>query len=239
VDTTTQARLWQLYSHGSNNGKERYLSNFPIKTERLEGANSHQLPKDELRLMRNAIKLIAVQTILGLALVLETTPAEFANSPFPSHTGPQLPFPKNQTPRLLNRQIKVVFFAIYKSLITQVLNGFKAIASNRKSWSSCIFVGICLAFLIERIETGNQEYVIFSQGSVYQDNQESFGDAEGYCEAVESVVFARLYRVLATVTRRRNAGNGVMDLQEILRGVRKEFGEFLCLLSWGFGLILL
>ena len=68
--------------------------------------------------------------------------------------------------------------------------------------------------------------MIFSQGSVYQDNQESLGDAEGYSEAVESVVFARLYRVLAAVTRRRNAGNGVMDLQEVLRGVRKEFGEF-------------
>lgn len=187
--------------------------------------------------MQNAVKLIAVQTILGLALVLETTPTEFTESPFPSHAGPQLHFPKQQTPRLLNRQVKVVFFAIYKSLLMEVFTGFKFIASKRKSLSSCIFVGICLAFLIERIEAGSQEYLIFSQGSVYQDKNESLRDAEGYCEEVELAVFARIYRVLGIAIKGRIGGNGVMDmdLQEGLRGVREKLSEFWYLFFWGIG----
>jgi hypothetical protein len=191
--------------------------------------------------MQNVIKLIAVQTILGLALVLQTTPAEFTDSPFPSRHGPHLPFPTNQTPRLLNRQVKVVFFAIYKLLLMQVLTGFKSLSSKRKSSSSCcIFIGICLAFLIERIEAGSQEYLKFSQDSEYKDKGESLGGAEEYCEEVEAVVFARIYRVLGTVVKGRHLGNGAMDmeLQDALRGVREELGEFsssVFFFSWEFG----
>jgi len=202
----------------------------PFSSSTIQDTNHPQLPNNELLLVQNAIKLITIQAILGLGLVLETIPAAFTNSPFPSRTGPQLPFPNNQTPRLLNRQIKVVFFTIYKTLLLQVLTGFKTLASKKKSWVASVFVGICLAFLLERIEAGSQEYLYFAK-NVYRDEDGSLGDAEGYCREVEGV-FERIYRVLGVVIKRRSEGDGPMALELLnsLRRLREELGRFLHLL---------
>jgi hypothetical protein len=189
-----------------------------------------QCPTYELVLMENAIKLIAIQSFLGIGLILETIPAAFTHSPFPSPTGPQLAFPDNQIPRLLNRQIKTIFFAIYKTLLLQVLTGFKAVASNKTSWGTSVFVGICLAFLLERIEAGSQEYLFFAK-SVYMDEEGGLGDAETYSREVESVVFDRIYRILGSGVKMKTDGANAMTLEllDSLRWVREGFSKFLCL----------
>ncbi|PMD63247.1 uncharacterized protein K444DRAFT_330567 [Hyaloscypha bicolor E] len=191
--------------------------------------NNPQCPTHELVLMENAIKLIAIQSFLGVGLILETIPAAFTHSPFPSPTGPQLAFPDNQIPRLLNRQIKTIFFAIYKTLLLQVLMGFKAVASNKTSWGTSVFVGICLAFLLERIEAGSQEYLFFAK-SVYMDEEGGLGDAEAYSREVESVVFDRIYRILGSGVKMKTDGANAMALEllDSLRWVREGFSKFLC-----------
>ncbi|KAH8765716.1 hypothetical protein F5882DRAFT_414137 [Hyaloscypha sp. PMI_1271] len=185
-----------------------------------------QCPTHELVLMENAIKLIAIQSFLNIGLILESIPAAFTHSPFPSPTSPQLAFPDNQIPRLLNRQIKTIFFAIYKTLLLQVLTGFKAVASNKTSWGTSVFVGICLAFLLERIEAGSQEYLFFAK-SVYMDEEGGFGDAEAYSREVESVVFDRIYRILGSGVKMKTDGANAMTLEllDSLRWVREGFTE--------------
>lgn len=192
--------------------------------------NNPQYPSHELLLMQNAIKLIVIQSVLGLGLILENIPVAFTHSPFPSPTGPQLAFPDNQIPRLLNRQVKIIFFAIYKTLLLQVLTGFKAVASNKKSWGTSVFVGICLAFLLERIEAGSQEYLFFAK-SVYRDEEDSLGDAEAYSREVESAVFDRIYRILGTVVNMKTdyANAMALELLDSLRWVREGFSKFSCL----------
>jgi hypothetical protein len=196
--------------------------------------NNPEYPPRDLLLMENAIKLIFIQSILGLSLILETVPTAFTNSPFPSPTGPQLAFPDSPTSRLLNRQIKSIFFAIYKRLLLQVLTGFRALASKRKSWSTSVFVGICLAFLLERIEAGSQEYLFFAK-SIYRDEEGSLGDAEGYSREVESVVFDRIYRILGAVVKMKPDGTNTMALElfDSLSSLRQGFSKFfLSLLFW-------
>lgn len=196
--------------------------------------NNPEYPPRDLLLMENAIKLIFIQSILGLSLILETVPTAFTNSPFPSPTGPQLAFPDSPTSRLLNRQIKSIFFAIYKRLLLQVLTGFRALASKRKSWSTSVFVGICLAFLLERIEAGSQEYLFFAR-SIYIDEESSLGDAEGYSRDVESAVFDRIHRIFGAVVKMKPDGTNTMALElfDSLSSLRQGFSKFfLSLLFW-------
>ena len=199
-----------------------------------KSTNNPEYPPRDLLLMENAIKLIFIQSILGLGLKFETIPTAFTNSPFPSPTGPQLPFPENVIPRLLNRQIKAIFFAIYKRLLLQVLTGFRALASKRKAWSTSVFVGICLAFLLERIEAGSQEYLFFAK-VIYRDEEVSLGDAERYSREVESVVFDRIYRTLRAVVKMKPGETNAMDLElfNSLSWLREGFSKFfLSLLFW-------
>lgn len=199
-----------------------------------KSTNNPEYPPRDLLLMENAIKLIFIQSILGLGLKFETIPTAFTNSPFPSPTGPQLPFPENVIPRLLNRQIKAIFFAIYKRLLLQVLTGFRALASKRKAWSTSVFVGICLAFLLERIEAGSQEYLFFAK-VIYRDEEVSLGDAERYSREVESVVFDRIYRTLRAVVKMKPGETNAMDLElfNSLSWLREGFSKFFfSLLFW-------
>jgi hypothetical protein len=196
--------------------------------------NNPEYPPRDLLLMENAIKLIFIQSILGLSLILETIPTAFTNSLFPSPTGPHLAFPDNVIPRLLNRQIKTIFFAIYKRLLLEVLTGFRALASKRKSWNASVFVGICLAFLLERIEAGSQEYLYFAK-SIYRDEEGSLGDAKRYSREVESVIFDRIYRILGAVVKMKPDGTNVMaeELLDSLSSLREVFSKFfLSLLFW-------
>ncbi|KAH8752922.1 hypothetical protein BGZ57DRAFT_93472 [Hyaloscypha finlandica] len=85
-----------------------------------------------------------------------------------------------------------------------------------------VFVGICLAFLLERIEAGSQEYLFFAK-SVYMDEEGGFGDAEAYSREVESVVFDRIYRILGSGVKMKTDGANAMTLEllDSLRWVRE------------------
>ena len=177
--------------------------------------------------MRNAIKLIVVQTILSISLVLESIPPSYTNPhSFESQAGPQLPVLRDQSPRLLNRQIKVVFLSIYRSLLVSVLHDFRVLISKVDAGIPCLFAGICLAFLMERFKADSPEYVFFAQG-VYGDDSTSSDDVENFCKDVDGIGFQRLYRALSTKMRTRPLGGSAMSEELLcdLRRLVKEFGR--------------
>jgi len=167
--------------------------------------------------MRSAIKLVVIQTILGLSLVLEEVPEPFRHDYSQGYSGPQPYSLENQSPRLLNRQVKVAFYALYKSLLEQVLKGFKQLVSRPDSWSICLFISMCLAFLLERIEAGSQEYLYFAK-MIWKDEGSNIATTEDYSLEIDSVVFDRLYRILSTRVRGRSSASGPGAV-ELLKGM--------------------
>jgi hypothetical protein len=187
----------------------------------------YQLPDHVLLLIKSAIKLVAIQAILELGLILEGIPTELQWSYLPGHNGPQPYSSHNQSPRLLNRQVKVAFFLVYQTLLLQVLTNFKHLKSSLESWSVSIFISLCLALLLERIEVASQKYLFFAK-EVYKDEQGSIEDIEEYCREVDVVIFDRIYRVLSSKGKGRCSESRVMDreLLEALRGLQQQPGEF-------------
>jgi hypothetical protein len=193
----------------------------------MPGVDLYQLPDHVLLLIKSAIKLVAIQAILELGLILEEIPTELQRSYLPGYNGPQPYSFHNQSPRLLNRQVKVAFFLVYQNLLSQVLTSFKHVVSSSESWSISIFISLCLAFLLERIEAASQKYLFFAK-EIYKDEEGSIDDIEEYCREVDVVIFDRIYRILSSRSKGRCSESTIMDreLLEALRGLRQQPGEF-------------
>jgi hypothetical protein len=179
-----------------------------------------------LLLIKNALKLVAIQTILQLGLILEDIPSALQKSSFPGHHGPQPYSLHNQSPRLLNRQVKVAFFLVYQTLLSQVLTSFKHLVSRSESWSIPLFISLCLALLLERIEVASQEYLFVA--NIYKNEEGSIDDIKGYCGEVDAVIFDRIYRALSSSSMSRCSESRIMDREffEALRGISQPSGEF-------------
>lgn len=177
--------------------------------------------------MKSATKLIAIQTILGLSLIIEEIPEAFKHGYFHGYSGPQRWSPDNQSSRLVNRQVKVAFFILYKSHLRQVLKGFKSLVLIPESWTACLFISMCLAFLLERIEAGSQEFLYFAK-KIDKDDPGSISDIEGYYHEIDGVVFGRIYRLLSIMIRGRSLTSSCMatELSEALMKLRQQFGKF-------------
>ena len=167
-----------------------------------------------------------VQTILGVSLTLEEIPEAFRHDYFRGYSGPQ-PF-HSRSARLLNRQVKVAFSLAYKSGLQQVLEGFQNLVNTPESWTSCLFVSICLAFLLENIETASRGYLYFAS-KVYKDDPGSMSAIEDYCREVDVIVFDRIYRLLSTMLSGGRSTSSFMDLKLLisLKQIRQEFRKFL------------
>jgi hypothetical protein len=163
--------------------------------------------------------------VLGLSLILQEIPETFRHDYFHGYIGPQPYSLDNQSPRLLNRQIKAAVFHVYKSLLEKVLTSFKLQVLLPDSWTRCLFLSVCLAFLLENIEVGNLEFVYFAR-NVYKEELGSMSGIREYNLEVDSVVFARMYRLLVLIK-----GKGPVDsladieLAENLRQTRHRFGK--------------
>jgi hypothetical protein len=193
----------------------------------MPDVNLHQLPDNVLLLIKRAIKLVAIQAILELGLILKDIPSALQRRSSPNYYGPQPYSLQNQSPRLLNRQVKVAFFHIYKTLLSQVLTSFKQLVSGSESWSISLFISLCLAFLLERIEVASQEYLFFAK-EVYQDKEGSIDDIEEYCREVDVAIFDRIYRVLSSTSKSRRSESRIMDKELLgaLRKARQQSGKF-------------
>jgi hypothetical protein len=170
------------------------------------------------------MKLIAAQTILGLSLILEEVPEALRRDYFRGYSGPQPYHLDNQAPRLLNRQVKVAFFLVYKTLLRTVLDSLRSQVLLQDSWTTCLFMSICLAFLLENIEAGSQEFVYFSK-NLYNEEVGKLSDSKIYGLEIDRVVFARMYRLLVSIGGKRTRAR---LLDEQFSEALRQIGEFRC-----------
>jgi hypothetical protein len=121
----------------------------------------------------------------------------------------------------------VAFFILYKSHLQQVLKGFKSLVLIPESWAACLFISMCLAFVLERIEAGSQEFLYFAK-KMYKDEPGSILDIEGYFREIDGVVFGRIYRLLSIMIRGRSSRSSHMatELSKDLMKLRQQFGKF-------------
>lgn len=182
------------------------------------------MPDQDLSLIKCAIKVVMVQTILGVSLTLEEIPEAFKHDYFRGYSGPQPDCFYSQSPRLLNRQVKVAFALVYNSLLQQALKGFKYLVTIPESWATCLFISICLAILLERIEAGSQEFLHIAR-NVYKVEPGSISEVEDYCREVDVIVFDRIYRLLRTTAKDGSPGRSIMNLKllDALKRVRRQF----------------
>jgi len=187
--------------------------------------NPQQLTDHEYRLLKNAVKLISTQSILGISLILQDFPEALRHGYLHGFSGPQPYSLDDQAPRLLNRQVKVAVFHVYKSLLECVLTSFKCQVLLPDSWTTCLFLSICLAFLLENIEVGSREYVFFAK-KFYREELGSMSGINEYTLEVDGIVFARMYRLLVLTKGRGSVGSLTdMELTQNLRQTRHQFGK--------------
>ncbi|PVH89232.1 kinase-like protein [Cadophora sp. DSE1049] len=171
--------------------------------------HKHHMPNREVVMMRSAIKLIAIYRIIMQALLLDDIPQSFRAGPFGDQTGPQ-PYSdrQRQSPLLLSLQVKVAFHNLQCSILKQVLTGLKELLGLPKAWASCLFISMCLAFLIERIDIASIERLQLSLRSPKGEEHEAdmFRNVEDYSRSVEDMVFCRIYRPMSANMRSRRAG---------------------------------
>ena len=83
-----------------------------------------------------------------------------------------------------------------------MLDGLRTQVLLQDSWITCLFLSICLAFLLENIDAGSQEFAYFSK-NVYNEEVGNMSDGRMYGLEVDRVVFARMYRLLVLIGGKR------------------------------------
>lgn len=166
------------------------------------------MPKREVVTMRSAIKLIASHRVISQALLLDELPESFKDDTFGSQTKPHRYSDwHRQSPILLNLQVKVAFHKLQCRILKQVLTGLGLVNGSPKSWASCLFISMCLAFLIERVEIASLENVQLSLGSGRSTEAQAamIKELHDYKRDVEDIVFCRIYQPMSTNMRSRRA----------------------------------
>lgn len=153
-------------------------------------------------------------------------PEAFRYDYFCGYSGPQHYRVGHQSPRLVNRQVKVAFFLLQKSLLEQVLNGLQRLQTMPESWPACLFISICLAFLLETIEVASRDFHFFSK-KIDEDEPGRESDIEDYCLGVDGVVFGWIYKLLSIKTRSTSTRGSLRTTQltEAILKLRQQFGK--------------
>ncbi|KAK0102375.1 hypothetical protein ONS95_005997 [Cadophora gregata] len=166
--------------------------------------HKNHMPNCEVILMKSAIKLIAIYRIIMQALLLDELPDSFGESTFVDRTGPQVYSDRRrQSPLLLNLQVKVALHNLQSRILKQVLTGLTKLMESRKSWPSCLFISICLAFVIERIDIASTEHQQLRARSTRpeDDKAEMLRDANDCSHGVGNMVFCRIYQSMSANMR--------------------------------------
>ncbi|KAH7333186.1 kinase-like domain-containing protein [Rhexocercosporidium sp. MPI-PUGE-AT-0058] len=196
-------------------------------------AHKDDMPKREVVTMRSAIKLIASHRVISQALLLDELPESFKEDAFGSQTKPHRYSDwHRQSPLLLNLQVKVAFHKLQCKILKQVLTGLGLLNTSPKSWESCLFISMCLAFLIERVEIANLENVRLSLGSGRSTEAQAamIKELHDYRRDVEDIVFCRIYRPISTNMRSRGTARTSSGsvLVARLRELQRVFNSETC-----------
>src|SRR6187402_1163880 len=176
--------------------------------------------------MRNAIKLIAIHKILGQSILLESIPDVFKHVFFQPSSGPQRYSEQNQSPLLVNLQIKVGLYRLQYLLLSQVLQGFRRLLLLPDAWTSCLFISMCLAFLLERIETASRGFLELAKDA-NEHEPITTTDATEYCDGVDGILFSCIYRQMSIKISSRSVDSNAMGAQllEAVARLKTHFGK--------------
>jgi hypothetical protein len=175
--------------------------------------------------MKSAVKVIMIQTIIGRTLNIEEVPKAYKHGYFRGYSGPQFSSSEGQSPRLVNRQVKTIFFILYQLHLEEVLEGFNELifTSKEGSRTAALFVSICLAFLMETVEDASQDFLLFTQ-MTEKTAVGSKSDIEDCYRELDGVVFDRIYRVLSVSVKGKEKRDTLMatDLSTALRQLPRD-----------------
>jgi hypothetical protein len=175
--------------------------------------------------MKSAVKVIMIQTIIGRSLNIEEVPEAYKHGYFRGYSGPQFSSSEGQSPRLVNRQVKTIFFILYQLHLEEVLEGFNELifTSKEGSRTAALFVSICLAFLMETVEDASQDFLLFTQ-MTEKTAVGSKSDIEDCYRELDGVVFDRIYRVLSVSVKGKEKRDTLMatDLSTALRQLPRD-----------------
>ncbi|KAG4421349.1 hypothetical protein IFR04_005532 [Cadophora malorum] len=166
------------------------------------------MPNREFVIMRSAIKLIAIYRLINQALLLDDLPESFKGGTFGDQSGPQpLSDTQRQSPLLLSLQVKVALHCLQCKILEQLLTGLQKLMVLPKSWTSCLFISMCLAFLIERFDIASIERLRLSLRSAMEegDRADMLKKMRDYSRNVENMAFSRIYQPMSAKMRSRRA----------------------------------
>ncbi|KAH8648726.1 kinase-like domain-containing protein [Tricladium varicosporioides] len=176
-------------------------------------------PIHEALLMKGAIKLIVLNKIIDQALLLEEIPGLFKRDS--GCNGPSQFSEDHQSPLLVNLQVKVGIHHLQSILLEHVLKGLKILFEIPGSWTSCLLISMCLAFVLERIEATSLVFLA-TTGKFNTNQQSTISKLENYYHEVENSVFYRIYRGLS-LKLKTGAGRCVRNDME--RHICDSFSE--------------
>ena len=156
-------------------------------------------------------------------------PSAFQSGYLHGYSGPQSFTADKNYPQLLNRQVKVALFSLQETLLEQALTALRCLLKKPESWVACLFMSICLSFILERMTVDSREYQQ-STTRYYEDETATASDVDDFCNDAYAVIFQRIYRQLSLATRIQQleavAGEATRQLLQMLCTLSSQWGEF-------------
>lgn len=178
--------------------------------------------------MKAAIKVVVINKILGQSPILDEVPGAFENGFSNSSSGPHRFSGEKQSSRLVNRQVKVAFFLLQSTLLEKTLSGLQYLLRVPEARSACLFISMCLSFILERMIVDSREFTKVAN-EAYGDETATTSDADTFRQQVHNVVFQRIYRLLSlslrTQQRNLKSSTATKHLVETLNKLRHQFGK--------------
>ena len=164
----------------------------------------------------------------------------FENCNKHSVIGPQRLSAANQSSRLLSRQAKVALFLLQNTMLEQALIGLRYLLKVPESWMTCLFISMCLSFVLERMIVDSREYQELAK-EIYEGETATKSDVDKFCDGIYGGVFQRIYRQLSLSMKTWNSGvkssTATKQLLEALSESRKQFGK-LCRHEFGASILI-
>lgn len=156
-------------------------------------------------------------------------PPALRNGYLHGYCGPQSFTANKNYPQLLNRQVKVALFSLQETLLEQALTTLRYLLKKPDSWVACLFMSICLSFILERMTVDSREYQQ-STARYYKDETATASDVDDFCNDAYAVIFQRIYRQLSLTTRIQHreavTGEATKQLLQMLCTLSSQLGEF-------------
>lgn len=129
------------------------------------------MPRAAEVLVRNAIKVIVINSIFSRRLRLQDIPQQFEKFFYEPRFGPRSDTNYSKCPRLINLQVKAALWELQQRLLSDVLRDFGRELPKADGWPVCFAVAIILAFLLEQTQEKSVGLVRLNRASEHLDRK--------------------------------------------------------------------